>query len=135
MAEPVTISFEDEEQEVMRFLAKRFHAGNSGCKTTDIPLPNGFDDKWLWSTIQRLNNYGMVDRKTNIHIDIKPKLLEAVERLNNPETPNYWKKAIEWWFSTRWRAAATIVAVILPLLVQWIEMIRTVLRWMSLDAG
>ncbi len=135
MAEPVTVTFEDEEQAVLRFLADIFHKGNNRCVFREIPLPEKCDEQWRDKTLQRFANYGLVKWQTTAHIEIKPKLLEVVDKLNNPKKPNYWKKTLEWWFASRWRAAITIAVVILPLLVQWVEMIRTVLKWIGTSAG
>ena len=135
MAQIIPTSFDAGEQEVLRFLAGRFHEGNPSCKIPDIPVPEGFDEQQMSSTIHRLNNYGIVDRRTNIHVNIQPGIVKVIEKLDNPDTPNYWSKAIEWWFSKRWRAAVTIFVVLLPLVVQWIEMVGTVLRCLGVSAG
>ena len=128
-----TVSFEDEEQVVLRFLAKRFHAGGNWGSFDCIPMPDGCDEQWRSKLIHRLNNYGIIRITSTGSFDIRPLVCEVVDKLDNPVKPNYWKKSLDWWFSAKWRAAITIFVVLLPLLVQWIEMIRTVLTWLGIQ--
>jgi len=48
----------------------------------------------------------------------------------HPPIPNYFASLTQWWFATRWRAIITLTVVLLPLIVQWIEMLQKILEWL-----
>ena len=75
---------------------------------------------------------GWVEWADNQSVDVQQSTATYIHQLDNPEPTNYLKDLTEWWFSSRWRASVTIVTILLPLIVQWIEMIQTVLRWMGI---
>ncbi|MEO9933351.1 hypothetical protein [Rhodopirellula bahusiensis] len=125
------LTFTDDEKEVLRFLDERFHAGAKWVDVSSVPLPNGCDEQWRDRIVSRLETYGLIRFDSNSSFVLDPRIAELVYQLNNPPKPNYWKSTIEWWFSAKWRAAITVLTILLPLIVQWVEMIKTVLRWIG----
>ena len=128
-----TAEFSDEEQIVLRFLADRFHAGGNWFEVDSVPIPEGCDEQWRDRVLGRLLNYGLIISEASGSFKIRSTIAPFLHQLDNPRKKNYWKELLDWWFSSRWRVAITAFAVVLPLLVQWIVMIKTVLGWIGVD--
>lgn len=124
-------TFSDEEVEVLRFLSERFHRGGSRFSVSSVPIPDGCDEQWRWRIVGRLANYGYIESETIDSYRIYSGIASLVDRIDNPPPQNHWKELLTWWFASRWRAAVTAFLVILPLIVQWIAMIKTVLEWIG----
>ena len=125
--------FKDDEIQVLEHLSNCFFAGDEDLDIGKVPIPDGRDRKWLNATLSRFANHDMLSvvMRGVIRLD-KPKLVEILHEIENPPKPNYWNELMTWWFSSKWKVGITAFAVILPLLVQWVEMTRTVLRWVGL---
>lgn len=125
----VQLTFTDDEVATLRFLSQRFHSGSRWIDIQAIPIPADCDDSWRDRLVLRLVNYGLVEYDSVSSLVIHPKVAEVVHQIDHPPQPNYWKLLIAWWFAARWRVAVTAFVVILPLMVQWIEMLRTIHAW------
>ena len=121
--------FKEDEPETLQELARRYHDVATWVGLSDLPHTeqDNLDRKHRF--IRRLENYGLIDFDTTDSFEIQPELALVVDKIDNPPVPNYWKELIRWWFASRWRAGVTAVAVLLPLLVQWVQMIQIVLSW------
>ena len=126
-----TAEFSDDEQIVLRFIAGRFHNGGSWFALESIPIPEGCDVQWRDRLLGRLSNYGLIRSQSCDSFEIRPTIAPLLDQLDNPPKKNYWKELLDWWFSSRLRVGVTAFVILLPLLVQWIGMIKTVLEWIG----
>ena len=123
--------FSDDEKVVVRFIAERFHNGGNWFDVESVPLPDGCDESWRYRILGRLKNYGLIASSSEGSYDIRATIAPILEQMDNPPKPNYWRHLLEWWFASKWRTTVTAFVIILPLLVQWVVMIQTVLKWIG----
>jgi hypothetical protein len=124
----VPIKLSGYEQQLIRLLAKHQDDENDEYRV-DLLVKDEVNGNETLRTIDRFRRYGLVEWKTNVTIRILPSLLEAADMLDNPPPADYWKNIVTWFRSRWWSVALLALAVGLPLLVQWIEMLKAVLRW------
>jgi hypothetical protein len=124
----------DRECDVLRFLSAQYQNSSQDVDIADIPGLSDLPVEQRAPFIDRLRQRGFVDWFCEASITILPSVVDTVYEMDHPPVVNEWTAMIQWWFSARWRAAVTAVAVVLPLIVQWIQMIQTVLSWCGLSA-
>lgn len=98
-----------------------------------ICLPNdGLANRDILQTVQRFRRYGLIEWATNVTIRMLPNLLEAADKLDNPSRNDYWASIVAWFRSRWWSVPSVAVVVCIPLLFQWVEMLKTVLWWLRI---
>lgn len=132
MPQPILTS---RQLETLRFLADRYlSAGRMAerVRAQEIPRADSESEGDVKTRLSFFQRMGWVEWATNESVNVKPAAVDYIHQLDNPEPKNYLTEWTVWWFSSRWRAVVSIITIVLPLLVKWIEMIKTVLRWTGL---
>ncbi|GAB5405487.1 MAG: hypothetical protein Aurels2KO_37180 [Aureliella sp.] len=128
--EVISVSFEEDEQQAILALAEYYEGTSEHCDLAHIKLPNGRDLDWMREFCSRLERLQLVGFRGHTHVTI---MLVAASTLKNPKAPDYWAEWYAWWFAARWRTAITVLVVLLPFIVQWIEMIQKILAWLGIS--
>ncbi|HEX3598997.1 MAG TPA: hypothetical protein VHU84_02570 [Lacipirellulaceae bacterium] len=127
-------SFSNSEEKLIRALAKRRDQGGSRFGTDEIASFFDNDDHFAYGVAQRLVNYGMLSMGDCIdEWRIESSVLDAVHQWDHSDPKDYWKSVTRWFKSKWWSIPVLLVFVCLPLLVKWIEMIKTVLIWIGIS--
>lgn len=116
---------------VLRFLSSHYQQSSDRLDINAIPGIEEIPDSERGDFLDRFCRLGFVKWASNASVKIQPVVVDAVYDLDHPPVVNQWSKLIQWWFSASWRAYLTAAVVVLPLLVQWIQMIQTVLSWIG----
>ena len=124
------LTLSDLEQLVARRMAELRDKGpNALARPSQLADQFGVNLKEIQSVVQRFAGYGLVEWETNESVRMNLSIVELIHQLDNPPAPDYWKALYRWWFKSRWRVAITVIGVVLPLLVQWKEMIQQPFEW------
>lgn len=119
------------EQEALRFLAKQYDQSSQYASANQLPCFAVIGREETKAMLDRFSRLRLVEWHTNESVRVLPSVLELIHDLDNPPSPNYWKELFDWWFKSKWRVAISAFVVLLPLVVQWIEMITKVLSWVG----
>lgn len=126
------VTFNDREVELILALADHFDRKEESCNVSDLP-GFGEDPRAVEAMLMRFRRLHLTkfESMSGTTVRILPDLVAVAYRLRNPPKPNHWQDFIEWWFSKKWSIPVTLVAVVLPLLVQWVEMLKAVVGWVA----
>lgn len=124
---------EDEKAAVL-FLADRYRQSRGEVDIDEIPGMKSLGPMEAQSFVNQLCRRGFAERSSDGFVSALPPTMEVAHDIEHPPVANQWNRLIQWWFASWWRTAIAAIAVILPLLVQWIQMIRTILAWCGLIA-
>lgn len=122
----------DRQLEILRFLAERYLSDgrmSERVSARQIERADTETEGDIKNTLHFFERMGWVRWATNESVSVQSAAADFVHQLDNPELKNHFTEWTIWWFSSRWRAAVTVVTIILPLVVKWIEMVQTVLCW------
>ena len=130
---------DDDEKDVLRYLAQRFHNGEKFAGLGDYPRYGELGEKRMKVIVRKFCNYEWLHlRKKEIggviwdrSYEIDGLLLEAVEQLDNPPPKDYWKGVTVWFKSKPWSIPVFLVLVATPLVATWFDLIAKVLRWVG----
>lgn len=125
----------DLECAAVRFLAERYQQSHDDVCIADIPGVATLPPVDQPTFIDRLCHRELVNWASDGSVSVLPLTVNVAYQLDHPPVVNQWTQLLQWWFAARWRAALTALLVILPLLVQWIQMIQTVLSWCGVASG
>ncbi len=126
------LTLNDREQEVARWLAKRFEKGGNLFDITSLCAEFRISQEEGLSIIQRFDRYGFISAVSSTTAEIEPTVMDVVDQLENPPLRDYWAELAAWFRSKRWSVLVVILLIVLPLLVQWVEMLGTLLRWLNM---
>ena len=76
-------------------------------------------------------NHGFLDWDTSDSFTINPVILDVVDQIDNPPPRDYWQEWTAWFRGRKWSLPVLIGVIGLSALIQWIEMLRTVLVWLG----
>lgn len=128
-----SLEFNDDEVTIILCLADlRENCEVNRFSTDAIVRKSGMDPHFVGDTLNRLKNYGVLqfEDSGDASISINLTIFEYRDQIQNPPLPNHWKSLSAWWFSKRWTLPVTVVVVALPLVTQWIEMLKTLVGWL-----
>jgi hypothetical protein len=120
------------EQDILLFCAKQFDSGQPRIYANQLP---GFErsQSEVEAAIDRFANFGWLKWETNVGLLIYSDVMGIAHRLNNPPPRDYWQQISIWFRSKPWSVPVFVALVTLPLLVTWVEMIATLLRWLGVS--
>ena len=117
---------------VVRFLASQFHESQY-LGYNQFPAPKNPGEHR--AAIDRLMRFGFIVGHTTGSCEILEKCLETVEAWDNPPLPDRWDEATKWFRSKRWSLPILVLAVGLPALKGWVDVIRLLLEWVGITHG
>lgn len=124
------VKFSGEEARVIAILAEHFDKSGGIIQLNKVDV--GVDNETFIEMLYRFQRYEMVTRMTmgGEVWEICPNLLTVANQLSAPKPPHDYWKALETWFRSRWWSLPVLLAFVgLPLVVSYIQMAATVLRW------
>ena len=122
------IEFSEYEVELIRFFAKHFKETDKYVAFADIP---GDDEEKFRAAYDRLARFHFVKGYTDRRIEILLACLEAVEAWDNPPLRDRWDETTKWFRSKWWSLPLLVIAVGLPALKGWVDVIKMLLEWMG----
>jgi len=122
----------DYEKEVVRFLAKHYDEKGDLVSYSEFPNFEELGEKGVSRETDRLMRYGLLSSFSSDGPRIEPTVLEVVHDLDHPPPKDLWKDRIAWFRSKWWSIPFLVLAIGLPLIVQGVEMIKIVLRWVGI---
>jgi len=127
-----TLSLTPREQRFANAMAIRFQSTDHLPEFVNIPDVETEQNETrqdIVNIVSKFVRFNLLAWDSNDSFEILPALLTVSHKLNNQPVPNHLSDLTSWWFSAKWRAVVTVFVIILPLLVQWIEMIQQCLSW------
>jgi hypothetical protein len=125
---PATVSFDERDQELIALLGNHFdRSGNLEIDVMTLPQYGEWGAEDLRRRIDRFKGFQMIEHLANDHLRVLPNLLDVAQQFKSPLQQDYWKKCENWFRSRWWSLPMFAIVVLLPLIVQWIEMIKQVL--------
>ena len=124
----------DRQKDILRFLAERYMSDGRMSERVSVGNIQRLDSETegdIKNTLLYFQRMGWVKWATNESVSVQSAAADFIHQLDNPTPKNHLTELTVWWFSARWRAAVTLVTIVLPLCVQWIEMIQIILRWIE----
>lgn len=121
----------DDEQKIILLLADHYdnsgHYINFSQITEEVHLEVDAVQKFL----HRMSRYNLVESRdlSNSMWEIKAKTVEIAHQIRSPEPRDYWKGATTWFRSRWWSLPVLMVFVGLPIIVTYIQMLVTILKW------
>jgi hypothetical protein len=128
------IHLDDYEEEVVRFLAKRFDGGGKWVGEGEFPRSEEVGPDKIGTVAGRFINHGWLESQSSDSWTILREVLDVAEGLDHPPPKDYWKGVITWFRGKWWSIPILVIAVVLPLAVQWMEMIVTLIKWIGLGS-
>jgi hypothetical protein len=127
------VKLNEYEVQLVRFFAKHYEEKDRWVALADIP---DFADKEKFgAAYDRLIRFGYVISDSSCGLEILPPCLEAVETWDNPPLPDRWDEATKWFRSKRWSLPVLVLAVGLPALKGWVDVIKMLLEWVGIMHG
>lgn len=126
----MTPKFNESEISAIRLLAERRHAGNVEVTQFEIHELIGYDA--AESLFDRLRVYDMSYWPNNVNIEATTILLEYVDRIDNPPTPDHLKSINVWWNSKRWSVLITTALKVLACIVLMITALKMTISWFGI---
>jgi len=129
---------DDYEKEVVRFLAEKCDDEWGEWDVVhmkEFPRFKEVGKDRVQTVTKGLLKRGLLTRRASLLEDglyISCDVHDLVLLLANPPPADYWKSVITWFRSRWWSIPVLVIAVLLPLMVQWVEMIKTLLRWIGM---
>lgn len=120
-----------DEQALVEFLSEEFHRGEQIANIQTLPGYEKLGSAVVDQMLTRFENYGWIKHQSISQVLIRPAILHIYDQLRNPPEKDYWADVVKWFKSHWWSVPAVAVVVVLPLVVTWIEMIKTVLGWIG----
>lgn len=118
--------------EVLRYLRKELYSGGpTFIKRDALPRTNCDANEWS-EMFERLFNNRLVQRPiegSRAHLELVEITDQGLVSLHEAEHPDHWASIVRWFRSRPWSIGVLAFAVGLPIIVKWIEMLRTVLGW------
>ena len=127
------VELNEYEVELVRFLADRF-ARNQYFSYDELP---GAKEKPMdhRAAIIQLMRFEFIGGRTAMTGEILPKCLDQVEAWDNPPLRDRWDEATKWFRSRWWSLPVLVLAVGLPALKGWVDVIRMLLEWVGIMHG
>ena len=122
----------DDEKELFRFLAKHFDEKGKIVEFSEFPRFDKVKKSGVVRETTRLYRYGLLSDYGPTGYIIPHALLEVAYELDHPPRKDYRKVIPDWFFSKPWSIPVLVIAVVLPALYQWWEIIVKVLRGMGI---
>lgn len=120
--------FNAAEQKVIRYLHRQYVAGDLFFSPERVRNDTGLTPEQTVHVVSRLEALGiMVPMCDDGTAEISRKICDVVAALNRP--PDYWKKLRAWWFSRWWSIPITVLAVVVPALLQWRDWLSWIWSW------
>jgi hypothetical protein len=130
----IDIEFSDDEESIVIYLAELRESSVEDCFMCEaIAEKLGLPEPVVEATFVRLMNYGFIEFEADggSVISVRRTIFEVRDLIQNPPLANHWKNLLDWWFSKAWTLPVTALFVVLPLIAQWVEMLKTVLGWVA----
>ena len=80
---------------------------------------------------KRLRELGIIRHSSGTEFQILPVIEDIAYQIKNPPPKDYWKGISIWFKSRWWSIPVAVVAVVLPLLFQWYEMLKKLVNWIT----
>ena len=125
----VEILYNEQETDILYWFGEQYDVGNVKLHFTEMPQFKKLERKGLIPILNRFECYGLIECKGNTCVILQPSILHEIDRLKNPPPRDYWKEISIWFRSRPWSIPVFVVLVVLPLIVQWIEMINKVINY------
>jgi hypothetical protein len=146
VAEPI---FDDYEKELVRFFAQRYLAHQEFISHAEFPRYEEVGKQKVLDARRRIReagliegmhtegiiDTGLIDLIDRSRIKVLPTCLELVHAWDNPPMPDYWDKMTKWFWSKPWSVVVFLVVVVLPALVGYIVMLKTIAEWLGILKG
>jgi hypothetical protein len=130
----VPIELTPREQRLINALAARFQSSERMPEFIRIDEIKRETDETITdieNLVDKFVRLQLVEWHGNNTLRILPAILLPSHQIRNPPTPNYLTEITKWWFSSMWRALIAVFIILLPLIVQWIEMIQACVGYLS----
>ena len=130
----MSVDFNDEEAKVIAYLVEHFDKDDHHVNTGEISAGTQLPLETIKAILERFARDQMVSRVTRGDLwSIEPQLLNVADQLRapSPDERDYPKEIERWFRSKWWSVPVCVLLVVLPALVGYITMIRTLLEWLS----
>ena len=119
------------EEEVVRFLAKRFHDGGSRISVSELVQNKKFnlDEEKAELIIARFINFDWIQNDSYQAFAITPLIMGVADQIENPIPVDYWRKLSIWFRSKWWSIPFLVLFFVVPALVHWAEMFLKLIRF------
>lgn len=127
-----TVEFSEDDAKVIAALVEHYDQHAKSFSVGDLSQQTQLPVEQLKKILLRFSRYEMVSLETRSgdYWSIEPNLLTTAEHLSAPAPPrDYWKEVEVWFRSRPWSLPVFLILVGLPLVVTYIQMLVTVLKW------
>jgi hypothetical protein len=124
--------FSNFEKELLRFCAQCYCEKPDEVAYKDLPgyKDPGYDK--IQPVLSRLIQLKLLRGFSDKAIKVLPGCVELVHTWENPPLPDRWGEATKWFRSKRWSLPVLVIAVGLPALKGWVDVIKMLLDWMGI---
>lgn len=134
MSEKASFDFSDEDTAIVKCLAGLLERAELNMfSISAVQERTELDEETVRNSCRLLANLGYLSLRDidGNNFSIEKSIFVVRHAIENPPLPNHWKDLIDWWFSKRWSLPVTALVVVLPLVAQWVEMLKTVAEWVT----
>ena len=127
--------FSEHEEEILRFLKKQYDEQPKGRVSFHrLPRYEDVGCRGIEKICKRFYGLGILEPTNNPNVAyiIIDGVRQHLDRLDHPLPKDYWKRLFIWFRSKPWSIPVLVLAIVLPLLVQWVGMIKALLQWMGI---
>ena len=118
----------------MRWLEKKYLAGERYVAVAEIPKECPIEDEHLNRLIERFKSYGLLKPGGTMRdrtIEILRPIVDAVHQADNQPPPDYWDKTTKWFRSKRWSLPVFVIVVGLPALWGYVDLVKKLVVWIT----
>jgi hypothetical protein len=125
------LSFSDSEVATLRFLADYLRNGCDWCGLSELPCASEIGEEQTRNRIEKFRVAGLVDWDSSDTFEIRPRLLEVMDQIDNPAPRDYWAEWTVWFCSRWWSLPVLVVFVAIPAIYEWVEMLTAFVAWVG----
>ena len=118
------------DKDLVQFCAEYLLENGETLRFQDFPRFRQLGMKEINKAYGHLFYFGLMENRDADSATISPAVLELVDAWKHPPPPNYLDLATKWFWSKPWSIAVYVLIVVLPAVLGWVWMVRTVLAWL-----
>jgi hypothetical protein len=126
-----TIDLDDYEEEVVRFLATRYHQGGKYVQLSEFPRYEEVGQDRVFRVVARFENYLWIDSYASDMWTISGLITDIADRLDNPPPDDYRQTIEAWFFSKWWSVPLWLLFILPPAIVGYVEFVKALIEWFT----
>ena len=127
------VELNEYEVELVRFFANHYTEKGDIVAYEDFPKCKELGINQLIRLTDRLELFGLMESHSSSTAKIPSTVLGLVQQWDNPPLPDYRDKITKWFWSKPWSIPVLVVAVGIPIAIEWIKFVKFIIEWIKVN--